>query len=644
VPDRLPVARVQPAWLRYGAALAGVAVAAWATWQLPPVAGSAPFALFFAVVAVVAVYGGWGPATLAIALSALVSSWAFLPPVGSFGLEPDSLLRIGFFVGVGSLIIALAELRLRRERRERAQREWCEVTLASVGDGVIVTDAEGRVLTMNRVAEALTGWSASEARMRPLHEVFAVVDERTRAPMEDPVVRVRREAKPVGLANHAVLLRRDGGELPVDDSGAPIWSEDGRVVGVVLVFRDISERKEAECRRTALLESERRAKLEAEAANRAKDAFLAVLSHELRTPLNAIVGWTQLLRLGPVDPAELARGMEVIERNAQRQTRLIEDVLDVSRIVSGKLRLELEPVDLGRVVEAAVEVVRPSLEAKDLRLEITGDCGGLVLGDAHRLQQVVWNLLSNAAKFTPAGGRIEVSMRRMDHVCELSVRDTGRGIRPEFLPHVFDRFRQEQETSTRLYGGLGLGLAIVRHLVEMHGGSVDASSEGVDKGATFSVRLPRVAAATPRARAPEPPVPKLGPAGLAGLRVLAVDDEADARELVATLLRRAGAEVRVAGSTDEALQILDAWTPDVLVSDLEMPGEDGYELLRRIRVGAHADLPAIALTAYAAAQERIRALEAGFALHLPKPVDAAELQLVVLRATRGRPARSAKTW
>jgi PAS domain S-box-containing protein len=623
MPSRLPVAHVRPLWLRYGAASCFVGLAAAVTWALPSVREHTPFMFFYAAVAASAYIGGIGPGAFAVAASlplvavAARAHPAWVSPINDSG-----------FIAVCAVIVWLAHRAVGGMRRERAQREWCEVTLRSVGDAVIVTDAAGRVLTLNRAAEELTGWSEGEALEQPIAKVFEIVNEDTRAVVENPVDRVCREGKVVGLANHTVLLARDGREIPIDDSGAPIWSEDGRVAGAVLVFRDIRERREAERQRTALLEAERAARAEAQAANRAKDEFLAVLSHELRTPLNAILGWSQVVRGGTL-PAEAVRGLDVIERNARRQARLIDDVLDVSRIVSGTLSLESAPIDLEQVVEAALDTVRPLLEAKGLALAVRGDCGGPVLGDAHRLQQVVWNLVSNAVKFTPAGGRIEVETGREGPHCRITVRDTGVGIAPEFLPHVFQQFRQEEAGSARRFGGLGLGLTIVRHLVEMHGGSVTATSSGRGEGATFTVYLPLSAEASPaagareRASAAERPAPRL-----AGVRVLAVDDEPDARGFTAEVLGRAGAEVRVAGSGAEALQVLKEFPADVLLADVEMPGGDGYDLLRRAREAGHG-MPAIAVTAHSSAADRVRVLTAGFRQHVPKPVEAAELLLVV---------------
>lgn len=633
VPDRLPVAHVRSPWTRYGAAVLLVTAPALLTMAVSPVRERTPFMFFYAGVALAAVFGGVGPALLAIAGSALVADLFFLSPPGA--VSADDLVNLAGFAMVCGVVVGLAERTLRTARRERAQREWSEVTLQSIGDAVVVTDAEGRVLALNAVAERLTGWSRHEARGQPIAKVFEIVNERTRATVENPIDRVCREGRVVGLANHTLLLSRDGREIPIDDSGAPIWSEDGRVVGAVLVFRDITERNRAEKERTALLESERAARAEAQAANRAKDEFLAVLSHELRTPLNAILGWAQVVR-GHALPPEAMRGVEVIERNARRQARLLEDMLDVSRIVSGRLSLEFGPVDLGQVVEAAVDTVRPLADGKGLALEVRGDCGGTVLGDAHRLQQVIWNLLSNAVKFTPTGGRVEVVMERSEPHCEIVVRDSGVGIALDFLPHVFERFHQEERGSTRRFGGLGLGLTIVHHLVAMHGGTVSATSDGPGRGATFTVRLPLAREDVLPARAREGPR-GLDATRLAGVRVLAVDDEPDAREFVSEVLRRAGAEVRVAGSADEALRLLDQFRADVLLADVQMPGGDGYALLRRAREAGHA-LPAIAVTAHSTAEDRVRALAAGFQQHVPKPVEAAELQLVVASAAaRARP-------
>jgi signal transduction histidine kinase/ActR/RegA family two-component response regulator len=385
---------------------------------------------------------------------------------------------------------------------------------------------------------------------------------------------------------------------------------------------------------------------EAEQANRIKDEFLATLSHELRTPMNAIVGWTSLLAGGSLDEPTEARAVASIDRNAKAQVRLIEDILDVSRIVSGKLRLKVLPVDLPAVVEAAVDALRHAADAKGVQLQVVADAdAGPIYGDADRLQQVVWNVVSNAIKFTPRGGSVFVQLSKPDSHVELLVRDTGAGIKPEFLPHVFERFRQADSSSTRAHGGLGLGLAIVRHLVELHGGTVHAASEGEGKGATFSVRLPLGAV---RAAEEEPgaaPGLSTGARGsvddLTGVRVLVVEDDQESRELLESMLARLGAEVEAAASAAEAMAALERRAPDVLLSDIEMPGENGYSLIRRIRAlpdeqgGA---VPAAALTAYARSEDRVAALTAGFQLHLAKPVAAAELAAVVasLAGRRGR--------
>jgi len=385
-----------------------------------------------------------------------------------------------------------------------------------------------------------------------------------------------------------------------------------------------------------LLLAEQEARADAETANRTKDEFLATLSHELRTPLNAILGWAQLLRIGGLPQDELTHGLETIERNAKVQAQLIEDLLDLSRIISGKLRLEMRPIDLPTVLAAALDSVRPAAEAKSIRIVPLLDAAASpVLGDAGRLQQVVWNLLSNAIKFTPARGTVELVLQRLGGRAEIIVSDTGMGIKPDFLPHVFERLRQADSSSTRRHGGLGLGLAIARHLIESHGGTIEARSAGENRGATFIVSLPLSLNAVVKTAEPDVSDSDTGLGlrrRLEGVRVLVVDDEPDARELVSRALQRDGADVLAASSAAEALGAIDELNPDVLVSDIAMPGEDGYELIRQLRSrershGRH--LPAVALTAYARKEDRERALRAGYQEHLAKPVEPAQLTAVV---------------
>jgi PAS domain S-box-containing protein len=379
------------------------------------------------------------------------------------------------------------------------------------------------------------------------------------------------------------------------------------------------------------------ARLRAEEANRAKDEFLAVVSHELRTPLNSMLGWTRLLRSGRLDETAFARGLETVERNTLSQAQLIEDLLDVSRIITGKLRLSVEPVDLESIIQTAVDSVRPAAEAKEIRVQTIVDSNaGLVSGDRERLQQVIWNLLTNAIKFTPKRGRVRLQLARVDSHVEITVSDTGQGIDSGFLPNVFDRFRQADSGITRKQGGLGLGLAIVRHLVEMHGGTVQAESEGVGKGSTFVVHLPMIPLKRESARGGRKPSAEIRGlehlSSLSSIRVLVVDDEPDTREMLAMVLGECEAEVRTAESAAQTLAILDEWVPDVLISDIGMPGADGYELIKKIRdlpPDEGGRIPAVALTAYARFEDRMRALGAGFQMHVAKPVEPAELVMVI---------------
>jgi PAS domain S-box-containing protein len=499
---------------------------------------------------------------------------------------------------------------------------------------------------MNRVAEALTGWTQDEAMGRSLPDIFQILNEESRQPVENPALRTLSAGAAVGLANHTILIAKDGSECPIDDSAAPIRNEQGEVVGTVLVFRDISERKRMELEREQLLAAAQAAQKEAEQANRLKDEFLATASHELRTPLTAVVGWSRMLRTGKLDAENSARAVESIERNATLQTKLIDDLLDVSRIITGKLTLDRRPLEIAHVVSDAVNTVRPAADAKNIAIETSFDAEAEpVLGDANRLQQVLWNLLSNAVKFTPKNGRIEVALQRVNSEVQVSVGDSGEGISSEFLPYVFDRFSQGDGKSTRSHTGLGLGLAIVRQLVELHGGTVKAHSDGPGRGATFKLRLPVLSInLVPGSKSALSDSTLTGarvtdglsiecPPRLDGVRVLVVDDDSDTRQMLKAVLSECHADVITAASVAEAIKEIEQRKPDVLVSDLGMPEQDGYELIKQVRNTESADnaarVPALALTAYAKAEDRVRALAGGYQVHLAKPVEPAEFVLVV---------------
>jgi PAS domain S-box-containing protein len=423
--------------------------------------------------------------------------------------------------------------------------------------------------------------------------------------------------------------------------GRAYYDEDGNPTRLDGITLDISDLKRAEHHLEETLALERAARGEAERVNRMKDEFLATLSHELRTPLNAILGWSQLLIRSPEAFEKVQEGLQTIERNARAQTQIIEDLLDMSRIISGKVRLDVQHLVLADVVTAAVESVRPSVEVKGLRLRTVLDpYAGPVAGDANRLQQVVWNLLTNAIKFTARGGQIQVILERINSHLELSVSDTGEGIAPEFLPHIFERFRQADASTTRRHAGLGLGLSIVKQLVELHGGTIRAKSPGLGHGSTFIILLPvAIAELTnaslksdrepPRADSAGPLL--VEPPSLYNLTILVVDDDPDARNLLKRILSDEGASVLAASSTLEALEILLRTRPDLLVSDIAMPESDGYDLIRKVRSLGSADggsIPAVALTAFARSEDRQRALLAGYQIHVSKPVDPAELVAV----------------
>ncbi|MDX2052856.1 MAG: PAS domain S-box protein [Polyangiaceae bacterium] len=708
----------------------------------------------------------------------------------------------GKLEGALSVFADITEFK-RQDAELRVSAERYATTLRSIGDAVIATDAGGHVTFMNPVGESLTKWTLADALGKPLHEVFRIVNEHTREVVESPVDKVIRAGKIVGLANHTILTARDGSEVAIDDSGAPIFGDDGALVGVVLVFRDVTEKRREEDRRQfiagasahlvssldyvatlttvanlsvptiadwcaidmvagegrverlavahadpgkvrfakeveqkyppdpqspygvhevirtgkaqmmseipeALLiaaavddehlriieelglkssmvvplrcrgrilgaitfvaaESNRRfgpldlslaeeiagiaalavdnARLyrEAQNANSAKDEFLATVSHELRTPLSAILGWAHLLNNNGLPEEKRQHALEVIERNARAQAQLIEDLLDVSRIISGKLRLETRAFDLATIISAAVDGVRPAAEAKNVRISLqVDDAARNAVGDPDRLQQVVWNLLSNAVKFTGKNDTVTIQLTREGSHAEIGVTDTGMGIEPQHLPHIFERFKQANATTTRSHGGLGLGLSIVKHLVELHGGTVTAASEGANRGSSFKVRLPLGGVSPSQTILHASSRHTWEAPRLEGLKVLVVDDEEDTRRLVVTVLEAHGAIVTSVGSAAHALREVEREPPDVLVSDVGMPEEDGYSLIRKVRVVMKErgrPLPAVALTAYARREDRTRALLAGFQSHVVKPFSPDEL-LIVVATLAGRTEES----
>ena len=519
--------------------------------------------------------------------------------------------------------------RKRGEERLRHQLAFTSAITGHLGEGVFALDRDGRITFANPAAERMLGFREAELLGRNLGELLhARAAEGPEA--DDPLPRVLSSGTTVHRDGGA-FAKADGSSLAVSHTCSPIVTG-GEVVGAVLVFHDATERQQMEERRQRLLAREQGAREEAENANRMKDEFLAMLSHELRTPLSAIAGWAHILREGGLEPAEAKRAVEVIDRNARVQGQLISDILDVSRIISGKLRLEKKAVAAAAVVDAAIDTVRPTAEAKRVRLETSLEPdAGQVWADADRLQQVVWNLLTNAIKFTPEGGVVSVRLARAGSQLEVVVRDSGDGISPEFVPHVFERFRQADSSTTRPHGGLGLGLAIVRHLVEAHGGTVVAESAGKGRGASFTVRLPRHTPAG-EAEAPGPAVPVEAdpPRSLEHVHVLLVEDDPDTRGMMQTVLSLRGAKVTAASSAAEALACVERETPDVLLSDIGMPGMDGYALIRKLRERPDARaIPAAALTAYAHADDRGQAIAAGYQLHVAKPVEPAELVAVV---------------
>jgi PAS domain S-box-containing protein len=532
----------------------------------------------------------------------------------------------------------------RRESEEqlRHSEERFRLLVEGVNDyAIFMLDVNGNVATWNSGAARIKGYRAEEIVGQHFRKFYPEDAVESGWPEHE----LKVAAAEGRFVDEGWRVRKDGSRFWAHVTITALRDDTGRLRGFAKLTRDLTERKRTEAleasgaERETMLEAERNARLLAQRTARIKDEFLATLSHELRTPLNAILGWTQLLRSrGAVEPVDFSRAMEIIERNARAQVRLIDDLLDLSRIMSGRFRLDVQQVSLLEIVRGALDSIEPTAQTKGVRLESVLDPKSVIVsGDPARLQQVFWNLLSNAVKFTPKGGRIQVLLQRVNSHIEFSVSDTGIGIPAAFLPHVFERFSQKDSSTHREYGGLGLGLAICKQLVDLHGGSIQAKSMGEGHGATFVVTLPLIILGKERESNPRvhPTAVDLSEAvplpSLDGVRVLVVDDEADALELIRRVLQTQGALVTTARSGEEALRLLGSHTPDALISDIGMPGMDGYQFMRRMRAAEPKErrMPALALTAFARPEDRKNAILAGYHAHLAKPFDMAELAIVV---------------
>ncbi|MBD6614350.1 PAS domain S-box protein [Komarekiella sp. 'clone 1'] len=678
----------------YGIAFLSVLLALLLTlllWQLHKLNSIYP--LFLAAVMVSSWYGGLNPGLLATFLSAIVCAYFFLPPFYSLAVSGFSIVGLLQFVLVGLLISSLnSALRQARSQalinartalqnyerlREsqdslRQSEERYRLLIEGVTNyAIFMLDPNGKFTSWNIGAERILGYQEAEIIGQPFELIFSPEAIERGQPQQ-----ALRQAITEGFSReNRWHIRKDGTFFWAHCVITPLRDENGNLRGFSKIMQDITERKQAEEEKEQLLLREQAARAvseaaqsAAEAANRSKDDFLAIVSHELRTPMTAIIGWAGMLQTGALDNARANLALETIERNANLQMQLIEDLLDISRIVRGELSLSIGLVDLVEVITAAIEVVQSLADAKDIQIESILDTSRKkIWGDSDRLQQVVLNLLTNAIKFTPNGGRIEVRLSKglgigenfpqypISNYAQIQVSDTGQGISADFLPHVFERFCQADSSHTRSNKGLGLGLAIAHHVIELHGGTIQAQSQGIGQGATFTVKLPVLEESrraeeqeritdtppsSPQFLVPIAPYPQRGPrvpqplvpSPLTGLQVLVVDDEADVRQWITVVLEECGAEVTAFSSTRQALQALEELHPDVLISDIGMPDEDGYALIRKIRelepeLGG--GIPAVALTGYARVEDYRKALAAGFQLHVAKPVRAAELIAVV---------------
>jgi PAS domain S-box-containing protein len=669
---------------RYGVPIVTVLLALLLTRLLLYLHKLTIYPLFLAAVMVSSWYGGMGPGLLATVLSAVASTYFFRRGY-LWDVSLSSLVGLAQFVLVALLINSLtSSLRFARQQAERNARaaqqnhERLRQSQESLRESeeryrllvegarnyaIFMLDPNGYFVSWNIGAERILGYQEHEILGQPFERIFTPEAIEQGRPQQ-----ILRTALAEGFSKENRLhARKDCTHFWSHCIITPLQDENGNLRGFAKIMQDITERKQVEEERQQLLQREQAARESAEAANKAKDEFLAIVSHELRTPMTAILGWAGMLQTGMLDASRAAVAIETIERNANLQMQLIEDLLDISRIIRGDISLNCRLVNLEEVITAAIEVVQAAANAKAIQLEFILDTTlEPIWGDSERLQQVVLNLLSNAIKFTPNGGRVEVRLSKeggkesgvksreqspqSPSYAQIQVSDTGKGISAEFLPHVFDRFRQADATSTRSNKGLGLGLAIARHFVELHGGTIQAESPGEGQGATFTVQLPLVTVCSPensqannleRQTQPlaieEDSTPLDNPASLDGVGVLVVDDEADVREWISTVLAERGAQVMAVGSVREALAAIEQFRLDVLIGDIGMPEEDGYALIRKIRelepeIGGR--IQAVALTGYARVEDYTKAINAGFQVHLAKPVRAVELVEVVSRLAK----------
>ncbi|MEI2580845.1 hybrid sensor histidine kinase/response regulator [Scytonema sp. PRP1] len=655
---------------RYGVAIITVLLALLLTRLLWPLQKLSIYPLFFAAVMVSSWYGGMEPGLVATVLSALACAYFFLLP-HSLAVSLPGIIGLVQFVLVAGLSNSLnaalryaqrqAEInaleaqgnydRLRKiqESLHQSEERYRLLIEGVTNYAIFMLGPNGHFVSWNIGAERILGYQEAEIIGQPFEHIFTPEAIERGQPEQ-----VLRTAVAEGFSKeNRWHIRKDGTHFWAQCVLTPLRDENGNLRGFSKIMQDITERKLAEEERNQLLLREQAARAQAEAANRSKDDFLAIVSHELRTPMTAILGWAGMLQTGMLDEDRVSDAIETIERNANSQMQLIEDLLDISRIVQGNLSLNFSSINLVEVIADAIEVVQPSADNKNIQLECVLDTPvELIRGDSDRLQQVVWNLLCNAIKFTPNGGRVEVRLsvvsdseqQATDNYAQIQVSDTGKGISADFLPYVFERFRQADSTSTRSNKGLGLGLAIARHLVELHGGIIQAESPGIGQGATFTVMLPLLAIPSAKEAQTsnsnqiqaltfgEDTAALENPPRLDGLQVLVVDDEGDVREWISTVLTESGAQVIAVGSVGEALAALEQLRPDVLVSDIGMPDEDGYTFIRKVReLGSEmgGGIPAVALTGYAREEDYRQAKAAGFQLHIAKPIKASELVAVV---------------